>query len=259
MKVTSVLFTTAMVAASVSAAAEPDPRFCWRVGQPCGKLKRAVDLANDILTERSAEPNPEARFCWRVGQPCGKAKRAETALAAALADANITDPTFFDKRTPDPRFCWRVGQPCGKKTKREALPEPEPVPEADARADPSADPRFCWRVGQPCGKVKRSAEALAHALAEPEPEAWAEAMADARFCWRVGQPCGKAKRNAVPDPDPEARFCWRVGQPCGKAKRALDQLKQDAGHALAYLTEEIDLSNDPEEGTYTDGAVFDIK
>lgn len=80
--------------------------FCWRPGQPCGKVKRAAEAIASALAE--AEPLP---FCWRPGQPCGKAKRDAEAVAEA--------------------FCWRPGQPCGK-AKREANALAEAAAEAVA-------------------------------------------------------------------------------------------------------------------------------
>ncbi|KFY96313.1 hypothetical protein V500_02508 [Pseudogymnoascus sp. VKM F-4518 (FW-2643)] len=215
MKYLATLCLTALVAgvnSAAIAAAEPEA-FCWRPGQPCGKVKRAAEAFAEAIAEPAAEADAEASaFCWRPGQPCGKAKRTALALAHAVADANPEAEAFFDKLAI-----------------REAFPEPEAVAEAEpvngkvkreAEAEAEA---FCWRPGQPCGKVKRAAEAIASALAEAEPEP---------FCWRPGQPCGKAKRDA--EAVAEA-FCWRPGQPCGKARRDANALAEAAAVAVASL------------------------
>src|SRR6266480_873924 len=119
MKTILIAFTSLLVAASASPAAlvdfgtdasapqvQPRSRFCHNIGQPCGKLKRAIDFASaalDTLAKRDADASPEARFCWAIGQPCGKAKRAEDALRQAIDLASNYDELpndFFDKRDP---------------------------------------------------------------------------------------------------------------------------------------------------------------
>ena len=231
MKTTLIAFASLLAAVSASPTSlvnfetdrnptinTPQPRspFCHEIGQPCGKLKRAIDFASaalDTPIKRNADASPEARFCWAIGQPCGKAKRAEDALRQAIdIVSNYTDlpNDFFDKRDPG-RFCHAIGQPCGK-LKREAEPEPEAVAG-----------RFCHNFGQPCGKLKREA---------------------GNFCHEIGQPCGKVRRavaeieaayNIATPVDKRGGFCHSIGQPCGKAKRALDYLKataDEAGKAL---------------------------
>ncbi|KFY64466.1 hypothetical protein V496_03249 [Pseudogymnoascus sp. VKM F-4515 (FW-2607)] len=211
MKYLATLCVAALVAGVNSAAiAAPEPEaYCWRPGQPCGKVKRAAEAFAEAIAEpaANAESSP---YCWRPGQPCGKAKRTALALAHAVADAHPEAEAFFDMLAI-----------------REAFPEPEAVAEAEAgndkvkrEAEAEAE-AYCWRPGQPCGKVKRAAEAIASALAEPAPEP---------YCWRPGQPCGKAKRDA--EATAEA-YCWRPGQPCGKAKREANALAEAAAEAIA--------------------------
>lgn len=165
MKYLATLCLTALVAgvnSAAIAAAEP-VAFCWRPGQPCGKVKRAAEA-----------------FCWRPGQPCGKAKRTALALAHAVADANPEAEAFFDKLAireafPEPEAVadgmsapfpsssieantdTSAAEPVNDIVKREA--------EAEAEAEAVAE-AFCWRPGQPCGKAKREANALAEAAAE---------------------------------------------------------------------------------------------
>ena len=115
MKYLATLCLAVLVAGVNSAAiaiAEPEPEaFCWRPGQPCGKVKRAAEAFAEAIAEPNAEP-----FCWRPGQPCGKAKREAEAEAEAVA------------------FCWRPGQPCGK-AKRAALALAHAVADANPEAD----------------------------------------------------------------------------------------------------------------------------
>jgi hypothetical protein len=163
-------------------------------------LNRAIDFASaalDTLAKRDASASPEARFCWRIGQPCGKAKRAEDALRQALDLANNYTELpndFFDKRDPG-RFCHRIGQPCGK-LKREASPEAEAAAGRFCHAvgQPCGKLKreaghFCHAFGQPCGKVRRAVAEIeaAYNIATPVDKR-------GRFCHAKGQPCGKAKR-----------------------------------------------------------------
>ncbi|KAL5345581.1 isocitrate dehydrogenase (NAD(+)) idh1 [Pseudogymnoascus australis] len=213
MKYLATLCVAALVAGVNSAAiAAPEPEaYCWRPGQPCGKVKRAAEAFAEAIAEPAADAKASP-YCWRPGQPCGKAKRTALALAHAVADAHPEAKAFFDMLAI-----------------REAFPEPEAVAEAEAgndkvkrEAEAEAE-AYCWRPGQPCGKVKRAAEAIASALAEPAP---------GPYCWRPGQPCGKAKRDA--EATAEA-YCWRPGQPCGKAKREANALAEAAAEAIASL------------------------
>ncbi|ELR03405.1 hypothetical protein VC83_06943 [Pseudogymnoascus destructans] len=217
MKYLATLCVAALVAGVNSAAIAAAEPFCWRLGQPCDKVKRAAEAFAEAFDEPIAEaeafdePIAEAEasaFCWRPGQICEKAKRAALALAHTVADANPEAEAFFDKLAID-----------------EAFPEPEAVADAEiadkVKREAEAE-AFCWRPGQPCGKVKRAADAIASALAEPAPEP---------FCQRPGQLCGKVKRDA--EAVAEA-FCWRPGQPCGKAKREANALAEAAAEALEF-------------------------
>lgn len=99
MKVSSIIFTALVVAASVDAVVTPQTppdaeainEFCSSPGQPCSNLKRAADAAAEALAEPL--PDPEAAnhiWCWRPGQPCSKAKRDALALAEAVAEAHAS-------------------------------------------------------------------------------------------------------------------------------------------------------------------------
>jgi hypothetical protein len=220
MKLNAFLFTTALVIAAASA--DPDPRRCWRPGQPCSKLKRAVDVASQILDEPVDVASAEAKACFASGQPCAKARRAEDSLRASLKDSNINN--FGDgKRNPGHHFCQK-DKACPKGYKN-VVARSLPHAGVEVRDDPNADHSYCHGDGQQCNKVKRAAEALAEALAQPE----ADPEAEPRRCWRPGQPCSKAKRS----------LCLRNDQPCAKARRALDYLEVAANDASDYVTEDL--------------------
>jgi hypothetical protein len=219
MKLNTFLFTAGLVIAAVSA--NPEPSRCWRVGMPCQKLKRAVDVASEILDEPVDTTSVEAKRCFRDGQPCAKARRAEDALRASLKDANINN--YTDDKSPEHHFCEN-DKPCPKGYKN-IQARSLAVEEVEGQDDPNADHSYCHTVGQQCNKVKRAAEALAEALAEPE----ADPNPDPLRCWRVGMPCQKVKRD----------LCFRNGQPCHIAKRAIDYLEIAANDASDYVTEDL--------------------
>ena len=204
MKVPSIVLVAIVAAASVNAVAGPKPapeatpeagyRWCYRRGQPCAKLKRAVETISAAIDEAPLESNltkrePGYRWCYRRGQPCAKAKRDLNNLSEAAAQAdshNSPAPSDVDIYVSDkglPPDVDIVVNDDEEKTEKRS-------------ADPGAEPgyRWCYRRGQPCAKVKRAAEAFADAMAEPTPEADAEAEPGYRWCYRRGQPCAKAKR-----------------------------------------------------------------
>jgi hypothetical protein len=207
MQLTTIIFASAMLATSVIAEADPDPLRvywkCYRRGQPCQKLKRAIESTEKILAERSADPEALQVYwkCYRRGQPCQKVKRAEDSLATILANAKAVDPDA----NPAPQFKQGL-------SKRSAEPEP--------KADPEALQVYwkCYRRGQPCQKVKRAVENLAHATSEPEPEEWVD---------------------AANDPEHADADCWTQDGACTKAKRSLDALKEDAHETLKYITKDL--------------------
>ena len=98
MKATSIIYATLLAFASVDAlatpAAIPDAEavhnFCYRVGEPCSKLKRAAEAIAEANADPVANPFAEAGhpFCYRVGEPCSKAKRDALAMAEAVAEAH---------------------------------------------------------------------------------------------------------------------------------------------------------------------------
>jgi hypothetical protein len=91
MNFTALLFAATMACMTVSTL--PTPRYCWRKGQPCGKLKRATEIPSHPLNELSTNSSAETGYCLPDGTLCSSAKRAEIALISALADASYTKTT----------------------------------------------------------------------------------------------------------------------------------------------------------------------
>ena len=162
MKFTSIIATLVLAATVSSAAISPN---CDKTGQGC-KLKR----------ERAIEPE-----CAKTGQSC-HLKRSASALAEAMAEAN---PEAFSS------WCMFTGQGCAKlkrgiedvaEAKRAAEAEPDFAPQCFFTA------QGCKRSPAPAQQMKRSAEALAEAIAEASPEAFSS------WCMMTGQGCAKLRR-----------------------------------------------------------------
>ncbi|MCJ1412892.1 putative serine/threonine protein phosphatase [Ptychographa xylographoides] len=181
MKVTSVLYAALLAFATVDAAAAPAAapdaeavhRWCYRVGEPCNKLKRAADAIAEAVAEPVPEAAPVHRWCYRVGEPCNKAKRDALSMAEALAEAHA------------------AAMPAPKASKTFRIP-PESYQETKPSSGEIED--YCNGADAPCSKVKRAAEAIAAAMAEPAAQPEPEAEAVHRWCYRVGEPCNKHKR-----------------------------------------------------------------
>ncbi|MCJ1311109.1 putative serine/threonine protein phosphatase [Agyrium rufum] len=65
--------------------------FCYRIGEPCFRVKRVAEAIATAAAQPAAEPEAEAKkgvhhFCYRVGEPCSKHKRAIEDLANSVAD-----------------------------------------------------------------------------------------------------------------------------------------------------------------------------
>ncbi|KAG6000431.1 hypothetical protein E4U21_005473 [Claviceps maximensis] len=244
MHVTSVVLALAAVGAQAAPSPEPEP-WCYRVGQPCWKVKRVAEAFSEAIQSSGGlqERAPEAEYSHAPGGAAYKARRSINELAhlAALTARNPDeyfsglglDEQFeaeqggVEKREPDP-WCYRVGQPCWK---RDASPDDIPT----------KDKRWCYRVGQPCWKSKRAADAVLNAIrsedgkdeAAPAAEDTTEGapQSDGSFPLECSGPrilCWK-KREAAPDPEP---WCYRVGQPCWKAKRDLNALELAARNII---------------------------
>jgi hypothetical protein len=114
MNLTAVL-CTAILAISVCASAVADP-FCFNVGEPCSKVKRAAEAVAEAFAEPKAAPEADANaeaFCHIIGEPCFKAKRAADALAAAVAESQPNPVAYYNSLMM-----------------RDAFPSPNAEPEA---------------------------------------------------------------------------------------------------------------------------------
>jgi len=241
MKITTLL-AAAVLIVTVSAEAEPITVYkntvpkgrnhgCYRVGMPCNKVKRAIEVATEILDEPVDTSSSLARRCFENGQPCAKARRAEAALRASLKDADFNN--FGDgKKGPKHHFC-EDGKPCTKGFKR-VIARSLPFVEVESIDDVNADPTFCHKPGQQCDKIKRTVDAISEALSKRAAEpitVYKNTVPKGRNhgCYRVGMPCNKAKRD----------ICFRNGQPCNVANRAIDYLDVAAADAWDYVTEDL--------------------
>ncbi|KAM3481334.1 hypothetical protein MY5147_000725 [Beauveria neobassiana] len=178
MKLSLVMLATA--AATVLAAPRP---WCMRPGQPCWKLKRAVDALGEPA------PSPvEPLDADNIGLFASGAHDRLLHLASSDA-ANVDDEGAFEKRwcmqTPkcwklladedgelSKRWCMRPGQPCWKRS-------------VDEHGDLAK--RWCMRPGQPCWKAKRAAESVLNAGQE-------DGDAQEQDCGDDGE-CSVAKRH----------------------------------------------------------------
>ncbi|KAG5992942.1 hypothetical protein E4U54_003508 [Claviceps lovelessii] len=238
MHVTSLVLALAAVGAHAAPSPEPEP-WCYRVGQPCWKVKRVAEAFSEAIQSSGdlKARAPEAEYSSAPGGAAYKARRSINELAhlAALTARNPNEyfsglglearfgaeEAGIEKRSPDP-WCYRVGEPCWKR---------------DASPDDVAtkDKRWCYRVGEPCWKTKRAADAVLNAIRSddgkeeapaPGPEGAAPPQPNTPFPPECSGPrilCWK-KREAAPEPEPEP-WCYRVGEPCWKAKRDLNALE----------------------------------
>ena len=227
MKLTSAMAVLAIVAVQAASVPEADP---------------AAVFARDAAPAADADPRKVygrlrnwIGFCGVPGQACGRRRSAEPEA----------DPRKVYGRLRNwIGFCGVPGQACGKA--RDA-PETEVGNEVG----------FCSSPGQPCAQVKRSANAIAEALADAEPKKVHGRLRNwIGFCGVPGQACGKARdlidnvvdhtndvygaiyereaeAEAAASPDAEADprkvygrlrnwigFCGVPGQACGRRRDA---------------------------------------
>ncbi|KAF2099123.1 hypothetical protein NA57DRAFT_76356 [Rhizodiscina lignyota] len=149
---------------------------------------------------------------------------------STVSDAIKNDPSLLQ------RYCSQPGKPCAHV--KDAV-EKASVHLTYPDIINSSDFEECYKEGGKCQKAKRSAEALASAVAEAyaaaEPEPHTKVV---HLCHLVGQPCFKARdaaklaalsrREATANPDPHTRvvhFCHLVGQPCLKVREPEPEAK----------------------------------
>lgn len=188
------LTTITLFATAALAAPNPEP-WCYRIGEPCWKVKRATEAfvgavrSTGGLTTRSEHEGIPNELALSAIQGLDQ--------LATLILSTAEDPSAFfnngtetesenDKREvevqEDKRWCYRIGEPCWKAKRTDEIQE---------------DKRWCWIYGRPCWKAKRVAEAVLDATIEGDGKRSVETEVPAakRWCYRVGEPCWKAKRN----------------------------------------------------------------
>ena len=239
MKLSTILYSTTLAAASVQAVAIAAP-----IADPeAGKF---LVYSWEIIDEETANhvPAPGRHFCYMPGQPCSKLKRAAEAIAELFAEPTAevskrgmtaegeqfmkdgfqVGQAVHDKPIPGHHFCYLPGEPCTA-AKRSALALAEAVAEAEATANPTAK-HSCLYPGESCSKTKREAiekreaEALAYFKANPALEVSKRGMtAEGEQFMKDGFQVGQAVHDR---PIPGHKFCYMPGEVCTAAKRARD-------------------------------------
>ncbi|KAL7935488.1 hypothetical protein V8C35DRAFT_273282 [Trichoderma chlorosporum] len=198
------LATITLLATAALAAPNPEP-WCYRIGEPCWKVKRATEaFVGAVRSTGGLETRAESN-----GIPNEVALSAIQGLdqLATLILYASEDPKAFlqngtepanDKRDTevheDKRWCYRIGEPCWKAKRTDEIQE---------------DKRWCYRIGEPCWKAKRVAESVLGATVE-----------------------GDIKRSVETEVSAEKRWCYRIGEPCWKAKRDLDTIQDVARNVI---------------------------
>jgi hypothetical protein len=184
-------FLTAITlfATAVLAAPNPEP-WCYRVGEPCWKVKRTTEAFVGAIRSTGGLSTRSESTGGIPNDIAFKAIQGLEDLAGLVAYSSQDPQAFFGNGTEtekrdvqeDKRWCYRVGQPCWKAKRSDEIQE---------------DKRWCYRVGEPCWKAKRAAEAVLDASVEGDEKRSVEGEipAEKRWCYRVGEPCWKAKRD----------------------------------------------------------------
>lgn len=226
MRLTVAMAVLAFVAVQAAAVPEAEPSL--------GIYARDADaLAEADPRKPKGRLRNLINFCGVPGQACGRRRDAEPEA----------DPKKLKGRLRNwINFCGVPGQACGKA--RDA-PEQEVGNEVG----------FCSSPGEPCAMVKRSANAIAEAIADAEPKKLKGRLRNwINFCGVPGQACGKARdlidnvvdhsndvygaiyereaeaeAAANPEADPKKlkgrlrnwiNFCGVPGQACGRRRDA---------------------------------------
>ncbi|KAM0258609.1 hypothetical protein ACHAQJ_003780 [Trichoderma viride] len=184
-------FLTAITLFATAALAAPNPEpWCYRIGEPCWKVKRATEAFVGAIRSTGG-------LATRSEPPAGipndiafKAIQGLEDLAGLVAYSSQDPKAFFGNGTEpekrevqeDKRWCYRIGEPCWKAKRSDEIQE---------------DKRWCYRIGEPCWKAKRVAEAVLDASVEGDEKRSVEGEipAEKRWCYRIGEPCWKAKRD----------------------------------------------------------------
>ncbi|KAM3437604.1 hypothetical protein NHJ13734_004556 [Beauveria thailandica] len=188
MKLSLVMLATA--ATTVLAAPRP---WCLRPGQPCWKLKRAVD----VLGEPASTPSPvdnnavPAVGADNLGLFASGAhdRLLHLAAQASYDPADADEAAAFERRwcTQNPK-CWKRNvDEHGQLAKRWCLRPGEPCWKRGVDEHGDLAKRWCLRPGEPCWKAKRAAESVLNAGQE-------EGDAQEQDCGDDGE-CSVAKRH----------------------------------------------------------------
>ncbi|OTA00537.1 hypothetical protein A9Z42_0007360 [Trichoderma parareesei] len=186
------LAAVTVFASAALAAPNPEP-WCYRIGEPCWKLKRTAEAFNhavrshDLTTRAQGEAIPDEVALSAIEglDQLKKLILVSTEDPSSLLPPNATEPE--SKRDveveEDKRWCYRIGEPCWKAKRTDEISE---------------EKRWCWILGGKCWKTKRVAEAVLSATIEGDEKRSVDAEGNAdekRWCYRIGEPCWKAKRD----------------------------------------------------------------
>ncbi|ETS04638.1 hypothetical protein M419DRAFT_41384, partial [Trichoderma reesei RUT C-30] len=172
------------------AAPNPEP-WCYRIGEPCWKLKRTAEAFNlavrshDLTTRAQGEAIPDEVALSAIEglDQLKKLILVSTEDPSSLLPPNATEPESKRDVEEEKRWCYRIGEPCWKAKRTDEISE---------------EKRWCWILGGKCWKTKRVAEAVLSATIEGDEKRSVEAEGNAdekRWCYRIGEPCWKAKRD----------------------------------------------------------------
>ncbi|KAI6331367.1 hypothetical protein MCOR30_004866 [Pyricularia oryzae] len=239
-------------ARSEDAATLEARQWCPRRGQPCWKVKRAVDAfasamhsneARDVATTTSpSDGHLTARDLSHLpGGAAYNAKRSVNALAALLASTQYDPEAFYNDLYLDRYFdpdtsvdTKAVDEKPDAEAKTEKRDEEGGHLEARQwcprrgqpcwKRDVEHDKRHCNSAGEACDVAKRAVGALLSAV-----EGSGADLAKRQWCPRRGQPCWKRDnvfepvalgRRDVSDAEADVltkrQWCPRRGQPCWK-------------------------------------------
>lgn len=201
------LTTITLFATAALAAPNPEP-WCYRIGEPCWKVKRATEAFVGAVRSTGGLVTRSQESGSVPNEIAGQAIQGLHDIAAIIAYTS-QDPNLFleggsnatepEKREvqEDKRWCYRIGEPCWKAKRTEEIHESK---------------RWCYRIGEPCWKTKRVAEAILDASVE-----------------------GDVKRSVESEIAPEKRWCYRIGEPCWKAKRDLETVQNVARSVIESM------------------------
>ncbi|KAL7793042.1 hypothetical protein V8C37DRAFT_110770 [Trichoderma ceciliae] len=212
------LTTVTLFATAALAAPNPEP-WCYRIGEPCWKVKRATEAFVGAVRSAGGLTTRSESTEGIPNDVAFKAIQGLEDLAELIAYSSQDPNAFFgdsanghnetqpEKRDvqEDKRWCYRIGEPCWKAKRTDEIQE---------------DKRWCYRIGEPCWKAKRAAEAVLDASVEGDEKRSVE---------------GDEKRSVEGEVSAEKRWCYRIGEPCWKAKRDLESVQDLARSVIESM------------------------